>query len=258
MSTDLAISKPSHQPALTEPAEIDRLRAELERAEENFNQFLYVASHDFTEPLQIVLAYAELLTKRYGGKFDEDADRYVEAIRSGAQRIRALIDDLLVYSRLDRRPSRIEEVDSAEIIGEALDLLAERIDKTGTTVRVDGHSRIEADPEELTRVFANLIDNAIKFRSTDAPQVRILATREQEGWCFCVRDNGIGIDPAQHRRVFEMFQRLHTVDEHPGTGAGLAICKKIIDRHGGRIWVDSAPGLGATFYFTIPSRKQLR
>lgn len=233
-------------------SEIERLQGELRRAEEELSQFVYATSHDFTEPLQIVLAYAELLTTRYAGQLDERADSYVAGIRSGAERIRALIDDLLVYSRLERRQPRIEDVDSVEIIEDALDVLAERIAETGATVRIDAHAIVAADPEQLARVFRCLLDNAIKFRSTDPPEIRVLAAREENGWCFCVRDNGIGIDSGQHDRVFEMFQRLHTHDEYPGTGAGLAICKKIVQRHGGRIWVESATGLGATFYFTVP------
>jgi light-regulated signal transduction histidine kinase (bacteriophytochrome) len=224
----------------------------LRRAEEELSQFVYVTSHDFTEPLQIVLSYAELLTARYAGQLDERADSYVTGIRSGAERIRALIDDLLVYSRLERRQPKIEEVDSMEIIEEALDVLAEQIAETGATVRVDAHATIAADREELARVFRCLLENAVKFKSADPPEIRVLAAREEDGWCFCVRDNGIGIDSAQHDRVFEMFQRLHTHDEYPGTGAGLAICKKIVHRHSGRIWVESGIGLGATFYFTIP------
>jgi len=237
-------------------AEIERLQSRLKHAEEELSQFLYVASHDFTEPLQIVLAYAELLTRRRGEQFDESTDRYVAGIRAGAERIRALIDDLLIYSRLERSSPKIERVDSLEIIDEALDVLSERVEAAGATVRVDAHASVQADPEELGRLFRNLLDNSIKFRSVDPPEIRILATREKEGWCFCVRDNGIGIDRDQQDRIFEMFQRLHTQDECPGTGAGLAICKKIVERHGGAMWVESAPGLGATFFFTIPLRSQ--
>jgi chemotaxis family two-component system sensor kinase Cph1 len=256
---DLAISESEgglvrNEPQRSAQEEIEHLRAELQRAQENFNQLLHVASHDFTEPLQVVLGYAELLAKRYGGQLDGDAERYVAGIQVGAQRIRALIDDLLVYSRLERRPPAIEEVDTSEVIDEALDLLAERVHETGATIRVDAPAKIVGDRWDLTRLFGNLIDNAVKFRSDDPPEIRVLATREQDGWCFCVRDNGIGIDPLQHDRVFEMFQRLHTQDEYPGTGAGLAIAKRIVERHQGRIWVESAPRLGSTFYFTIPFR----
>jgi chemotaxis family two-component system sensor kinase Cph1 len=247
----LPVDKQSHDCA---HPEIQRLQGELRRAEEELSHFLYVTSHDFTEPLQIVLAYAELLTTGYAGQLDERADSYVAGIRTGAERIRALIDDLVVYSRLERRQPKIEEVDSLEVIEEAIEVLSERMEGTGATVRLDAHATVAADREELARVFRCLLDNAIKFRSDEPPEIRVLAAREENGWCFCVRDNGIGIDPAQHDRVFEMFQRLHTRDGYPGTGAGLAICKKIVQRHGGRIWVESATGLGATFYFTVPLR----
>jgi light-regulated signal transduction histidine kinase (bacteriophytochrome) len=249
---------PAREISMSAEDELKQLRAQLKRADDDFTQFVRVVSHDFTEPLQIVLGYADLLATRYRDQLDGDADRYVVGIQSGAQRIRALIDDLLVYSRLDRKPLRVEKVDSGEIIDDALDVLSERIEREAATIRMDAHTTVVGDANELSRLFRNLIDNAIKFRSADPPEIRILATREQDGWCFCVRDNGIGIDRAEHRRVFEMFQRLHTQAEYPGTGAGLAIGKKIVDRHGGRIWVDSAPGLGSTFYFTIPfGREQL-
>jgi light-regulated signal transduction histidine kinase (bacteriophytochrome) len=232
--------------------EVERLSAELLRADEDFRQFLYAVSHDFTEPLQVVLSYAELLASRQANQLDERTERFTAGIRAGAERIRALIDDLLVYSRLERRPFTIEDVDCAEVIAEAIDELSERIEESGAKIRSDAHATLAADRADLARLFGSLLDNAVKFRASNSPEIRVLVTREQEGWCVCVRDDGIGIDPDQQDRIFEMFQRLHTQEEYPGTGAGLAICKKIVDRHGGRIWVDSAPGLGSTFYFTIP------
>jgi light-regulated signal transduction histidine kinase (bacteriophytochrome) len=239
-------------------AQLEQLTAQLQQSEEDLTHFLYVASHDFTEPLQIVLAYAELLGQRYGDQLGADADRFVAGIRTGAERIRLLIDDLCGYSRLGRRPPEIKEVDCAEIVDEALEGVDERIEETGATVKLDVHATIAGDPSELARLFGSLLDNAIKFRSDAPPEIRVLASRERDGWCFCVRDNGIGIDPAQHERIFEIFQRLHTREEYPGTGVGLAICKKIVDRHGGRIWVESAPGLGSTFCFTIPCAEHER
>jgi light-regulated signal transduction histidine kinase (bacteriophytochrome) len=236
--------------------EVERLSAELLRTDEDFRQFLYAVSHDFTEPLQVVLGYAELLASRQADQPDESAERFTTGIRTGAQRIRALIDGLLVYSRLERRPFTIEDVDCPEVVAEAIDELSAQIQESGATIKSDVHVTLAADRADLARLFASLLDNAIKFRAADPPEIRVLVTREQNGWCVCIRDNGIGIEPSQHDRIFEMFQRLHTQEEYPGTGAGLAICKKIVDRHGGRIWIDSAPGLGSTFCFTIPFHGQ--
>lgn len=231
-------------------AEVARLKAELDRANEDFKQVLYTASHDLAEPLQIVLSYAELLAARSAGEIDNRAQRYVAGIQSGATRLRALIDGLLAYSRLGN-PLVREEVDCCEVLGEVLERLGGRIAETGATVAVDALPTVSGSHLELVRLFENLIDNAMKFRATDPPRVRVSATRGRDDWCFAVRDNGIGIHARQHDRVFEIFQRLHTRDEYTGTGMGLALCKKIVERHGGRIWVESRPGLGSTFRFTI-------
>jgi light-regulated signal transduction histidine kinase (bacteriophytochrome) len=234
-------------------AEIERLREELDRSSERFNQVLYAASHDFAEPLQIVLSYAELLASRYSGELDETGERFLAGIETGAKRIRALVDGMFVYSRLSRAPAELTQVDSAEVVDETLEALAERIEESGATVEVDPLPAVRANPGELARLFENLLENAIKFRSAQrAPEIRISAERRADDTLFSVGDNGIGVDFGQRERIFDMFQRLHSREEFPGVGMGLAVCKHIVERMGGRIWVDSQPGAGSTFRFTIP------
>jgi light-regulated signal transduction histidine kinase (bacteriophytochrome) len=234
-------------------AEVDRLTAEIERANEDFRQVLYAASHDLAEPLQIVLTYAELLSSRCAGGLDETGERYLVGIQTGAVRIRKLIDGLLAYSRLERFPPELEEVDCTAIVDEALEELAASIERTGATVAVDALPTIRGARAELISLFENLLRNALEFKADEPARIRISATREDGNWCFSVRDNGIGIHHRQQERIFEIFQRLHGRGEHQGTGLGLAVCRKIVERHGGRIWVESRPGLGSTFRFTIPA-----
>jgi light-regulated signal transduction histidine kinase (bacteriophytochrome) len=233
--------------------EVARLTAELERANEDFRQVLYAASHDVAEPLQVVLSYAELLAAR-AGNMDEASERFLAGIQSGASRIRTLIDALLSYSRVGRDPLEPVDVSCAEVLDEVLDELAPAIEQSRATVVADALPSVPGDPVELRLLFQNLIDNAILFRAGEPPRIRISAKREGNDWCFSFRDNGIGIHSRHHKRIFEIFQRLHTRQEYPGTGLGLAICSRVVQHHGGRIWVESRPDLGSTFRFTIPVR----
>jgi light-regulated signal transduction histidine kinase (bacteriophytochrome) len=232
-------------------SEVESLTREIERANEDFRQVLHAASHDLAEPLQVVLSYAELLAAR-AGRLDESGEMYLEGIQSGASRIRTLIDALLAYSRIGRDPLEPVEVDCAEVLDETLEAFAIAIESSGAKVVSDSLPTVWADPAALHLLFENLLDNAIKFRATEPLRIRVSAAREREEWCFTVRDNGIGIHPRQQKRIFEIFQRLHTREEYPGAGLGLAICARIVHQHGGRIWVESRPGLGSTFRFTIP------
>ena len=231
--------------------EVESLTREIERANEDFRQVLHAASHDLAEPLQVVLSYAELLAAR-AGNLDESGERYLAGIQSGATRIRSLIDALLAYSRVGRDPLEPVEVDCAEVLDETLEALAPVIEASGAKIIIDSLPTVWGVPAELHLLFQNLLDNAIKFRATEPLRIRVSADREQDEWCFSVRDNGIGIHPRQQKRIFEIFQRLHTREEYPGAGLGLAICARIVRHHGGRIWVESRPGLGSTFRFTIP------
>jgi light-regulated signal transduction histidine kinase (bacteriophytochrome) len=236
-------------------AEIARLTGELERSNERLTQIIHAASHDFAEPLQIVLSYAELLDSRYAGRLDETGERFLAGIETGAKRIRALVDGLSAYSQLTRPPAEPEQVDCAEIVDEALEALADQIDATGAAVSVDPLPTVLAEARQLRSLFGNLLDNAIKFRRAhEAPEIRVWAERHPGEWLFSIRDNGIGLDFVERERVFEMFQRLHTPEQYPGVGVGLAVCKQIVERLGGRIWVDSTAGHGSTFRFTIPLR----
>ena len=231
--------------------EVERLTHELERANEDFRQVLYAASHDLAEPLQVVLSYAELLARR-AGNLDESGERFVAGIQSGATRIRTLIDALLAYSRVSRDPLEPVQVECAEILDETLEALATSIEDSGARISSDPLPTVWGDPAELRLLFKNLLENAIIFRGAEPLRIRISIAQEQEEWIFSVRDNGVGIHPRQHKRIFEIFQRLHTREEYPGAGLGLAICARVVRHHGGRIWVESRLGLGATFRFTIP------
>jgi light-regulated signal transduction histidine kinase (bacteriophytochrome) len=228
--------------------------AELESSNAELEQFAYVASHDLQEPLRMVASYTQMLARRYKGKLDEDADEFISYAVDGATRMQALINDLLAYSRVGTRGRPFEPVDTTTLVDQVTADLSVAIDEADATVTRGPLPQVMGDPLQLGQLFQNLVSNAIKFRGEMRPEVRITADREGAAWRFGVQDNGIGIDPAYADRIFVIFQRLHTRAEYPGTGIGLAVCKKIVERHGGRIWVESHPGAGTTFYFTIPAR----
>jgi PAS domain S-box-containing protein len=234
----------------------ERLRhfaEELQRSNLELQQFAYVASHDLQEPLRAVATFCEMLDRRYHGKLDADADQWLGFIVGGARRMQALVQDLLAYSRLENRGQPLLPVACAEIVQRAVSALQSAIADSGGSVTWDDLPTIPGDASQLVQLFQNLIGNAIKFRGPEPPRVQISAMRQDDNWLFAVRDNGIGIDPKFHERIFDVFKRLHTADRYPGTGIGLAICRKVVARHGGRIWVESEVGKGGTFYFTIPS-----
>jgi PAS domain S-box-containing protein len=227
--------------------------ADLARSNADLEQFAYVASHDLQEPLRMVASYTQLLARRYHGKLDQDADEFIGFAVDGARRMQELINDLLTYSRVGTRPLQLEVVDTAQTVDQVVSDLAAAIQDSHATVIRDDLPQLGGDPTQLRQLFQNLIANGIKFhRPDDAPLVRISATREHGAWLFSVDDNGIGIEPQYQERIFALFQRLHTRADYPGTGIGLAICKKIVERHGGHIRVDSTPGRGTTFLFTLP------
>ncbi len=228
--------------------------ADLERSNKELEQFAYVASHDLQEPLRKVASFTELLAKRYEGKLDRNADRYIEYIVDGAKRMHILINDLLAYSRVGTSTEKYVRTDCGEVITRVLDDMRKTIRESGAAVTHDKLPTVATDPTQIGRVFQNLIANAIKFRRDEPPRIHISARHEGKEWIFSVRDNGIGIQPQFFDRIFLMFQRLHTRAEYPGTGIGLAICKKIIENHGGHIWLESEVGGGSTFYFSIPEK----
>ena len=239
--------------------ERERLLADLARSNRELEQFAYVASHDLQEPLRMVASYADLLQTRYKGKLDDKADRYINFTVDGAVRMQKLIEGLLEYSRITRRGAEFVSVSANAVIDEAVSNLAAAIRESRAVVTKDDLPEVRGDEIQLTQLFQNLIGNAIKFRSPGtAPGVHISAKREGDTCVFAVRDNGIGIDREYADRIFLIFQRLHTREEYPGTGIGLALCKRIVERHHGRIWVESSPGQGSTFFFTIPECPSVR
>jgi len=236
--------------------DLERKSQELARSNDDLKDFAYAASHDLQEPLRIIRGYVQLLAKRYKGKLDADADDFIKYAVEGVGRMQRLIKDLLEYSRLGIRGELLKTSECTELVARALANLQAAIEESGAEVTYDPLPAIAADPSQLSRVFQNLIGNAIKFRGEEPPRIHISAERKGDEWVFSVRDNGIGIDPDQSERIFMIFQRLHTREEYDGTGIGLAICKKIVERHSGRIWVESKAGKGSTFYFTIPIGKK--
>jgi PAS domain S-box-containing protein len=236
-------------------SERKRAEEELRRSNEELERFAYVASHDLQEPLRMVGSYVQLLSKRYHGKLDADADEFIGYALDGALRMQRLIEDLLAFSRVGTRGGALVPTDANAALARALAHLKLAIEETSASVTFDPLPAVQADAGQLEHVFLNLVSNAVKFRGAEAPQVHVSAQRRAHEWIFSVRDNGIGIDPQYFERIFVLFQRLHGRSEYPGTGMGLAIVKKIVERHGGRIWVESSPGRGATFRFTLPAAK---
>jgi PAS domain S-box-containing protein len=226
---------------------------ELARSNEDLEQFAYVASHDLQEPLRMVASYVQLLAKRYGSKLDADANEFIDFAVDGAVRMRKLINDLLTYSRVGTQGKELSPTDSEAAFAQSVKDLEVTIEENGALLTHDPLPMVMADSPQLRQLFQNLIGNAIKFRGNEPPRVHISASRNGSGWIFSVRDNGIGIAPEYSERIFIIFQRLHSRQEYAGTGIGLAICKKIVERHGGHIWVESDVGKGATFCFSLPA-----
>ena len=225
---------------------------ELERSNSELEQFAYVASHDLQEPLRMVASYCQLLQRRYKGKLDQDADEFIGFAVEGATRMQRMINELLNYSRVGRKSAGFAPVECREVVDAALAALAAAIEESGARVSIGELPNVVGEGTLLQQLFQNLVGNALKFRRDDAaPEIAITAERGDGLWQFAVADNGIGIEPEYAERIFLLFQRLHERTKYPGTGIGLALCKKVVEHHGGRIWVESAPGKGSRFIFTI-------
>lgn len=235
-------------------AKLNVLVNELKRSNDELKQFAYVTSHDLQEPLRTIASFTQLLKRRYGNRLDEDADEFINYIVGGANRMQVMIKALLDYSRVNTRSDEFKPSDFEEVLDQTLSSLKIAIEESHAVITVDPLPTIVADDKQMIQLFQNLISNAIKFRSlTKDMKIHISCTKVSTNYLFSVSDNGIGIEPQFKDRIFEVFQRLHTIDEYSGTGIGLAICKKIVERHGGTIWVESELGEGSTFYFTIKS-----
>ena len=225
---------------------------ELARSNADLEQFAYIASHDLQEPLRMVTAYTQLLAERYRGKLDAEADKFIGYASEGAMRMQVLIQDLLAFSRVGRAESSDANIDCNGVMEEVLQTLSAAVQESGAVISYSQLPQIQGDRTQLGQVFQNLIANAIKFRGKEPPKISVLAENKDDQWWFEVSDNGIGIPPENAGHVFEVFYRLHARSEYPGNGIGLAICKKIIERGGGRIWVESQSGSGSHFKFTLP------
>jgi len=229
----------------------EETQAALQRSNTELEQLAYVASHDMQEPLRMVASYLQLVAQRYQGRLDADADEFIGYAVDGAKRMQALINDLLAYSRLGTKARPFEPTDCNAVVATALSHLRVAIADSGAAVTHDPLPTLMGDASQLLQLFQNLIANAVKFRGDAAPRVHVSAEPADGGWRFTVRDNGIGIAPEYFERIFVLFQRLHGRGAYPGTGIGLAICKKVVERHGGHIEVRSQPGEGSTFTFTL-------
>ncbi len=236
--------------------ELEQRAGDLERSNTDLQQFAYAASHDLSEPLRMVSSYVQLLARRYENKLDADADEFIHFAVDGVTRMQGLIEGLLMYSRAGTSEYVIGPVECSEVVDAALMMLKARLDDTGAEIVVDTLPTVQADENQLAQLFQNLIGNAVKFVTGKTPRVQVSAERGQDEWCFFVSDNGIGIDPKHAERIFTVFQRLQGRGEYEGSGVGLAICKRIVERHRGRIWVESQPDEGSTFRFTIPDRSE--
>ena len=235
-------------------AQLEREAKELARSNADLERFAYVASHDLQEPLRAISSYTELLSRRYAGKGDKDADDFAGFITDGVARMRNIINGVLAYSRVTLDDSAIASTDLNLLLQSALANLQAAIKDSGAVVTHEWLPTLDIHAPEITQLLQNLIGNALKFRSQEPPRIHIAAQRDGNEWTFSVSDNGIGIEPQYVERIFVLFKRLHTHDAYPGNGLGLAICKKIVEREGGRIWVEPAEPRGSVFRFTLPVR----
>ncbi len=234
-------------------AALERSNAALERSNADLEQFAYVASHDLSAPLRVISGFVELLRKRYEGRLDDDADEFIGHTVEGVRRMQSMIDDLLAYARVASPQAEPGRVESAEVVGRVLATLGDDIAASHADVSVDDLPAVRGEPTQVEQLFQNVIGNALKFTNSGRPRIDVSVTRQGEWWRFAVRDNGIGIDPAHAESAFQMFRRLNRPDEYPGTGIGLAICKRIVEHVGGQIGADPAPDGGTILWFTLPA-----
>jgi signal transduction histidine kinase len=234
-------------------ADLEETVDELRQSNDRLTQFAYAASHDLQEPLRMVSTYLRLLEDEFDGELDEEARQYLEFAVDGADRMREMVEDLLAYSRVEGTGGEFQRVDSESVLEDVRDDLWVQIEQNDAEIRVDSLPTLTADSEQVEQLFQNLLSNAIKYNDEEPPRIDVSASRRGDLWEFSVADNGIGIEPENRDRIFEVFKRLHHDDEYPGTGIGLSLCQEIVENHGGDIRVESTPGEGSTFYFTLPA-----
>jgi PAS domain S-box-containing protein len=232
--------------------ELYKVNEELKRSNEELKQFAYVASHDLQEPLRMIASFLNLLKKRHPGELDSESHEFIDFAVDGAKRMQEMINDLLIYSRLTTNDKKFEDVNCENILDQVLLNLKVSIEENGAVITHDPLPIVAGDYSQFIQLFQNLVSNAIKYRSQQTPRIHISAEKKEKEWLFLVQDNGIGIDSKFSDRIFMIFQRLHSREVCPGTGIGLSICRKIVERHGGRIWIDSELVKGSKFYFTVP------
>jgi PAS domain S-box-containing protein len=250
---DITERKQAEEAKVRYVIELKQYAENLKRSNEDLERFAYVSSHDLQEPLRTIVSFTQLLERRYSGQLDPDADEYIGFIVGAGKRMQSLINDLLEYSRVTTKGSEMKMTDSEAVLEAALADLRIKIEETGASIAVDRLPAVIADASQLQQVFVNLISNAITFRREEPPHVHISAQRTGNFVQFSIQDNGIGIEPEYQEKIFVIFQRLHGREKYPGTGIGLAICKRIVERHGGCISLESEPGNGSTFHFTLPA-----
>lgn len=258
---DISEMKAAHQTLAEMNDELERRveerTTELQRSNDELQQFAYAASHDLQAPLRAIVGYTDLLKQRYTGQLDTDADEFISFIVESGKRMSEMINDLLAYSRAGSGELSFEPLNCNVALDHALENLSASIEESSVQIKRGDLPTVPMDMTKMTLLLQNLLGNAIKFRGAEAPIVEIGAEQDGGAWRFHVRDNGIGIAPAHVDRIFQVFQRLHTSEEYPGTGIGLAVCKRTVERYGGRIWVESEPGKGSTFFFTLPATQSV-
>ena len=241
---------------LRQAEELQRANDALEHSNMELQQFAYIASHDLQSPLRSISGFVQLLRSEYEGRLDAQADDWIRRTVQAIEQMHMLIRDVLAYSRIESRASPFLPVPLRRVFDDAVSQLETTIRELGAKVSCDELPTVAGDPPQLVQLLENLIGNALKYRGAEVPRVHVSAQHAPDHWVLAVRDNGIGIDPRHHERIFEIFRRLHDQQQYPGSGIGLAVCRRVVQRHGGRIWVESEPGHGSVFYFTIAERKE--
>ena len=250
---DITDRKRAESELADQARKLQQALVEVQRSNAELEQFAYVASHDLQEPLRMVASYCQLIQRRYATKLDQDANEFINFAVEGAKRMQSLINDLLLYSRVGTKGKPMVATDLEQVLADALANLVIAIEETGAEITHDPLPKVNGDDVQLLQLLQNLIGNALKFRRDDPVRIHIGAQREDDRWLISVSDNGIGIEPQYAERIFLIFQRLHTRAQYPGTGIGLSVCKKIVERHGGHIWVEPGPIHGSVFKFTLPA-----